>query len=158
MKYFLLGCLLISIGCSQVTDEPVLVEDRVIVWGEIQAYATQSSDQWNWAAADAVFAQSDRPVSIAIWPYALWDQATCHASWPSVVTVYGLHFQAPYPPCDETAYQAWLRAVAARYGDRVAEWRVIDQSEQQAPPFANFIGSTEEYTALVDLTETAIMQ
>lgn len=158
MKYYLLGIVWLLTGCTSTFTEPVVVEDRVLVWGEIQAYATQSPEQWNWSAADAVFAQSDRLVSIAIWPYALWDQATCHASWPSVVTVYGLHFQAPYPPCDETAYQVWLQAVGNRYGDRVAEWRVIDQAEQQAPPFANFIGSTEDYEALVNLTETVIMQ
>lgn len=157
MKYFLLSCLLIGVGCTQITDEPVLVEDRVIVWGEVQAYAAQAPEQWNWAAADAVFAQSDQPISIAIWPYALWDQATCHASWPSVVTVYGLHFQAPYPPCDQAAYQLWVKAVVKRYDDRVSNWRILDDFKQQEPPFANFIGSTEDYQAVVELTKTAIM-
>lgn len=158
MKYILLSLLLVCLGCTQSTDAPIYVEDRIVVWGEIQAYATQSPDRWNWSAADAVFAQYDKPISIAIWPYALWDQATCHASWPSVVTVYGLHFQAPYPPCDDVAYQQWLNQVVIRYGDQVDDWRVIDAFAEQEPPFANFIGSTTDYEALVNLTEAAIMK
>ncbi|EKD78841.1 MAG: hypothetical protein ACD_41C00251G0004 [uncultured bacterium] len=159
MKY-LWPCLIVLLaGCTTATADPVVVEDRVLVWGEIQTFPTQPVEKWNWSAADAVLADyDDTAISVAIWPYALWDQATCHAGFPTVVTGYGLHFQAPYPPCDTAAYQTWVQAVVERYGDRVSNWRIIDQSDQQEPPLANFIGSTAEYEALVDLTETAIMQ
>ncbi|EKD79344.1 MAG: hypothetical protein ACD_41C00097G0001 [uncultured bacterium] len=157
MKYSLLVGLVWLVGCTQTSPVPLYVEDRVFVWGEIQTTPDLPVEQWDWSAADAVLAKYDQPISLAIWPYALWDQASCHALWSTVITTYGIHFQAPYPVCDETAYQYWLTQIEERYGDQVADWRVIDDHQQQEPPLANFIGSEEDYSRLVDLTKTVIM-
>lgn len=149
MKYLGLGLVALCLGCAPAAEPPLYLNDRVFVWGEIQTDKNVPQEQWDWSAVDAVLAEYDQPVSVSVWPYALWDQVSCHATWSSVVTVYGPHFQAPYPPCDQAAYRTWLQAAQDKYADQVVEWRIIDEYTQQEPPYANFIGSDQDYQAIL---------
>ena len=129
--------------------EPTVFSSQSVVWGEVQLTADQPADQWVWPAV------SDNTVLI-ISPYALWDQASCHSDWPSVVTLLGTSFQAPYPPCDQTAYDRWLGAVVAHYQTKVAAWQIIATPAEQAPPFAHYIGSAGSYADLAVQTANSI--
>lgn len=137
-RWWLVSLLCVVTGCGQVTPPPAF-SAQSLVWGDIQLTPDQPAEQWVWpdVPADTV---------ITIWPYALWDQATCHADWPSVITLLGTSFEAPYPPCDQTAYDTWLRAAVAHYQTKVAAWQIVATPAQQDPPFANYIGSASSYS------------
>lgn len=149
MKLWLLVATTILVAsCSQVT-EPTAFGSQSVVWGEVQLTADQPADQWVWPAV------SDNTV-LMISPYALWDQASCHADWPSVVTLLGTSFQAPYPPCDQAAYDAWLRAVVEQYQNKVTTWQMIAAPAEQASPFAHYIGSPSSYASVLVHTAQTI--
>lgn len=149
--------LLLSAGCTTSANAPLL-QTQALVWGNIQTTADQSVAEWDWSAVDAAMAAQTDPVIMPIYPYALWDQATCHGDWPSMITVFGSHFQAPYPPCDQAAYQLWLQTLVTRYADQVAAWQVITTPTDQAAPSAEFIGPASVYGDLVILTANTIHQ
>lgn len=144
----LVATTMLVAGCSQVT-EPIVFSSQSVVWGEVQLTADQPADQWVWPAV------SDNTVLI-ISPYALWDQASCHSDWPSVLTLLGTSFQAPYPPCDQTAYDRWLGAAVAHYQTKLAVWQIVAAPAEQAPPFAHYIGSANSYADLVVQTAQTI--
>lgn len=146
--WWLISLLCVVIGCGQVTPPPVF-STQSLVWGDSQLTPDQSAEQWIWpdVSADTV---------ITIWPYALWDQATCHADWPSVITLLGRSFQAPYPPCDQTAYDTWLCAAVQHYQTKAVAWQIIAAPDQQAAPFANFIGSPSSYASVAVHTAQTI--
>jgi hypothetical protein len=130
------------------------------VWGEIVATADTPVADWNWTATDAVFtaaAAAELDVMITLWPYALWDQVQCHATWPSTLSLYGTHFQAPYAPCDWTAYNQWVTAVVERYGDQVNTWQIMQLPEQQTSPLAFYQGSAQDYAEIARVTSADIL-
>ncbi len=50
------------------------------VWGEIVPQPNLPESDWNWAQTDALIAQAQTnnvTVMATLWPYALWDQASC---------------------------------------------------------------------------------
>lgn len=129
------------------------------IWGDVQRRPDQLSKDWSWGETDSVIVQANEQqlyLVVTLWPYALWDQAECHGDWPSVISLLGEHFAAPYVPCDAEAYQSWVQAVVERYGDSVTVWQIMRFPEQQEPPFAHFIGSAQEYASLSKKTAQAI--
>ncbi|MBI4407352.1 MAG: hypothetical protein HY565_02515 [Candidatus Kerfeldbacteria bacterium] len=139
-RWLLITTIVVVAGCGQVT-EPIAFGSQSVVWGEVQSAADQPAEQWSWPTVS-------EDTVITIWPYALWDQASCHSDWPSVVTLLGTSYQAPYPPCDQTAYDTWLRAAVTQYQTKVVAWQVVAAPAQQDPPFANYIGSASSYADL----------
>ncbi len=156
MKHYLwLVALLGLAGCGTTSDAPLL-QSQVVTWGDIQITAEQTPAEWDWSGVDDALATQKTDLIVPIYPYALWDQANCHADWPSVVTIFGPSFQAPYPPCDQAAYTRWLTALVERYGDRVAAWQILASPTDQAPPTAQFIGGEQSYAELLTLSASAI--
>lgn len=129
------------------------------IWGDIQIEPDQSVEQWSWQQTDSIIQAAeahDVNVVVTLWPYALWDQAQCHGDWPNLITLFGAQFGAPYPPCDQSSYQTWVKAVVQRYGDTVTTWQVMRLPEQQAAPLATFVGSSQTYYTIAQLTAEAI--
>jgi hypothetical protein len=152
-----LSVALLFVGCG--TNQSVTVlNTHDVVWGGVQTASDQSSADWDWTAPDAVLQLENKQTVIPIYPYALWDQATCHGDWPSLITVYGSQFQAPYPPCDTIAYSAWVTALVERYHSKVDTWQVLNLPVQQAAPTAQFVGPANVYGDVIVLTAQAIKQ
>jgi len=130
-----------------------------LVWGDIVTTPNVPEAEWDWSEADALFTAAeaaDVTVIVTLWPYALWDQASCHGDWPTLFSLHGDQFTAPYMPCDTAAYAAWVKAAAQRYGDRVAAWQIMRYPEQQTEPLAYFQGGAEYYVEIVRLSTAAI--
>lgn len=157
MKRYLGLLLLISLaGCGSTTSDLPLLQSHAVTWGDIQISPEQSPAEWDWSGVDEALADQPDSLIVPIFPYALWDQAQCHAEWPSMLTVFGPSFQAPYPPCDQAAYTRWLTALAERYADQVAAWQILAVPTDQVPPTAQFVGSAQAYAELVEISAEAI--
>ena len=151
-----LGLSVLLAGCGQPKSFSTITLPGPIVWGDIQTASDAPTADWNWLASD--LALKDVSTTVApIWPYALWDQASCHGDWPSAASLLGNQFQAPYPPCDTAAYTTWLHAVVQRY-PQVLAWQVLTEVEQQTAPFARYQGTPTEYVQLVATTTQAMRQ
>ncbi|EKE01504.1 MAG: hypothetical protein ACD_21C00114G0004 [uncultured bacterium] len=131
------------------------------VWGEIVPQPNLPESDWNWAQTDALIAQAQTnnvTVMATLWPYALWDQASCHGDWSTIYSLYGTEFTAPYVPCDMVAYSTWVAAVVKRYGSSVNIWQIMRYPEQQTAPVACFKGVEQNYYEIVLTSAKAIRE
>ena len=86
----------------------------VFVWGLIE----KTPGEYVWKRSDSLVTaiQQDRVgVLTTIWPFAEWDQNTCHADKPKAQPVFPILTDSLYKPCDIDAYIAWLEATIERY-------------------------------------------
>jgi len=112
--------------------------------------------------------QQDRvAVLTTIWPFAEWDQKTCHADKPKSQPVFPILADSLYEPCDIDAYIAWLEATIERYdGDGfndmpgleypLRHWEVSNEPSMQQPALTFFKGEPEDYLKLLQVSYTAI--
>lgn len=164
MKQFWLSLGLLALtGCSLTGDTNYFgaaqTQPGPFVWGDIQTAPDQAQADWNWTATDNFIQQAQQthlPFVITVWPYALWDQATCHGDRSTVPTLFSHQFIAPYVPCDSAAYTTWLTALVQRYHGQVISWEIMHQPDVQAPPLANYIGTSADYIDLFVRTAAAI--
>jgi hypothetical protein len=102
-----------------------------------------------------------------IWPFADWDQETCHADLPVIEDDFPDLAQRRGLPCDVDAYQTFVRGLVERYdGDGhndmpgllypVKHWEVANEPEMNEPPLVFFQGTAADYVELLDMTAEAI--
>jgi len=138
----------------------------VFVWGLIE----KTPGEYDWKRSDSLVTaiQQDRVgVLTTIWPFAEWDQNTCHADKPKAQPVFPILTDSLYKPCDIDAYIAWLEATIERYdGDGLNDmpgleyplrhWEVSNEPSMQQPDLTFFMGEPEDYLELLQVSYTAI--
>jgi hypothetical protein len=105
--------------------------------------------------------QQDRvAVLTTLWPFANWDQETCHNDQPKSQPAFPELGDSFYAPCDLDAYTTWLEATIERYdGDGVNDmpgleypmrhWEIANEPEMQGPDFTFFQGDSTAYLELL---------
>ena len=138
----------------------------VFVWGLIE----KTPGEYDWKRSDSLVTaiQQDRVgVLTTIWPFAEWDQKTCHAEKTKTQPVFPVLTDSLYKPCDIDAYIAWLEATIERYdGDGLDDmpgleyplrhWEVSNEPSMQQPDLTFFMGEPEDYLELLQVSYTAI--
>jgi len=130
----------------------------VFSWGLIEV----DPGNYNWRDTDKMVRvmQKDRvAVLTTLWPFADWDQETCHGDQPKAKPTFPELGDSLYAPCDIGAYTAWLEATVERYdGDGLNDmpgleypmrhWEVANEPEMQKPGLTFF---QEDSAAYLDL-------
>lgn len=129
---------------------------------------------YEWSAVDQQVRQwqNNRVAVLAtIWPFAAWDQLTCHSTQPQASgTVFRDLPSRLYAPCDQQAYTRWLTALVDRYdGDGVNDmtglqypirhWEVANEPELQGSPQSDmtfFQEGPQVYLELLQASYAAI--
>ena len=136
------------------------------IWGEIE----RKQGKYDWRETDRLVsqAQSQRlAVVVTIWPFADWDQESCHADMPRAAGSFPEFGDLLYLPCDMDAYLAWLSAVVARYdGDGIDDmpklayplrhWEILNEPAMQSPELTFFQEGPDEYLELLLRSYTVV--
>ena len=136
------------------------------IWGTIET----TPGAYSWRALDRFVAnaQSLRVAQLTtIWPFARWDQESCHGDQPVAQNGFPEFGDRLYAPCDMDAYLAWLGSVVERYdGDGVDDmpgleyglkhWEILNEPGMQGPELTFFQDSAEDYLELLKLSYTTI--
>jgi len=131
----------------------------VFAWGLVET----EPGRYNWQTTDEIVAamQQDRvAVLTTLWPFAEWDQATCHSEQPKAQPVFPELGDLLYAPCDLVAYSDWLAATVERYdGDGINDmpgleypirhWEIANEPEMQGPELTFFQGDSTAYLELL---------
>ena len=141
------------------------------VWGWIEPQTgKRGRGRYLWTASDNWVRkwQNNRlAVLVMIWPFAQWDQNSCHADEPAAVNPRPGMGDRLYAPCDSKAYASWLRAAVERYdGDGVDDmpgleyplrhWEVGNEPDMHGPNLTIFQGDSADYLELLKLSYTTI--
>ena len=138
------------------------------IWGDIE----QEPGSFDWTIADEYVLESqsyDILIMATIWPYAQWDQKTCHEELPGVP-------RKDFPelgnyrstPCDDDAYIRFVKALVERYdGDGnddmknlkypIKHWEVINEPEMEGDlVFFTSENKADDYKEILKITYNAI--
>lgn len=128
------------------------------VWGNIEG--TKGTFSWTKMDKEVKGAQKyNLQLLVTIWPYATWDQKTCHASLKKAK---GFEKELPLKrgePCDYSAYKNFLTRLVERYDDDgkddmlglkygVKYWEVLNEPEMKGD-LVFFKGTAKEYFDLL---------
>lgn len=140
------------------------------VWNTIEP----TPGRYEWSNVDSQIRSWQRQrvaILATIWPFAGWDQQTCHAGQPQATgTVFRDLPNRLYAPCNQQAYTIWLKALVDRYnGDGVNDmpglqypirhWEVANEPELQGPTQSGmtfFQEGPDVYLKLLHLSYSAI--
>jgi len=136
------------------------------IWGEIE----RKPGDYNWRRTDQLISQwQSRRVAVlvTVWPFADWDQESCHADQSRAEGSFPEFGDLLYMPCDMDAYLAWLSAVVERYdGDGVGDmpgmdyplrhWEILNEPAMQSPELTFFQEGPEEYLQLLQLSYNTV--
>ena len=106
-------------------------------------------------------------VLVTIWPFAGWDQDSCHSDKPEAVGMFPGMGSRLYSPCNKESYSNWLTAVVERYdGDGINDmpglkypirhWEVLNEPEMQGPELTFYQEDSNSYLELLKLSHQAI--
>jgi hypothetical protein len=136
------------------------------IWGWIER--TPGGYDWTEPDLDVQKLQEQRLAILAtIWPFAGWDQATCHGSQPRARGAFGEFGNLLYAPCDMETYLTWLRATVERYdGDGIDDmpglaypirhWEILNEPEMQGPQLRFFQEEPAVYADLLRCSYEAV--
>lgn len=130
-------------------------------WGNISS----APDFYNWAAADQ-FVRSATAAKLnvvgIIWPFADFDQTTCHQNAAVATALHGATRRAA--PCDANAVRAYIKELVGRYADvgapktlsgaRIRVWMLGDAPDRQE----NWHDTPQSYAAFTALAYAAIKE
>ncbi|MBD3262755.1 hypothetical protein GF374_00040 [Candidatus Woesearchaeota archaeon] len=136
--------------------------------------------QGNYNFADSDFwvkeiQKNNLAISGTIWPYADWDQETCHSTECEVTPedeFYPKFGKTEIPisrcaPCNLDDYKTFVTKMVERYdGDGVGDmagletpikyWEVLNEPEMAGPTLTFFIGTEQEYVNILKASYEAI--
>ena len=106
-------------------------------------------------------------VLVTIWPFADWDQDSCHSDKPEAVGMFPGMGSRLYSPCNKEAYSNWLTAVVERYdGDGINDmpglkypirhWEVLNEPAMQGPELTFYQEDSNSYLELLKLSHQTI--
>lgn len=136
------------------------------IWDVVE----RTPGNYDWSEPDLTVEKLQRQrlaLLATIWPFAVWDQETCHSHRPPAQGAFhefGTHL---YMPCDVDAYLAWLTALIERYdGDGeddmpglmypIRHWEVLNEPEMQGAELTFFQESPSAYATLLRVSYAAI--
>ena len=138
------------------------------VWGAIE----KTPGAYDWSQVDRFVSESQdfNILTVAtIWPFADWDQASCHEKLPGAPVGF-MPSLGDYrgKPCDSGAYQRFVTALTERYdGDGVDDapglripikyWEIVNEPEWN--PGSNFFSSetgSDDYLEVLKISSQAI--
>ncbi|MFH1788532.1 MAG: hypothetical protein ABH834_04050 [Candidatus Altiarchaeota archaeon] len=141
------------------------------IWNEIQP----AKGSYNWKKPDSYVKYSQSygfNILATIWPFATWDQKTCHSE--RECRGYGFDGKGELPtlrckPCDMGAYYSFVRALVERYdGDGVNDmpglkypikyWEAGNEPEMQGNELSFFKGNSNDYLDVLKETYTAVKE
>lgn len=143
------------------------------MWGSVE----RSPGNFTWTQPDAMVRMAGKhgmKMMINIWPFATWDQKTCHASKDCVFknsdpvtgkTFYHWRCQ----PCSMNGYTAYLNKLVERYdGDGVDDmpglvvpvkhYEILNEPEKRWVDCTWYFGSPKQYVELVQRSREAMKQ
>jgi len=139
-----------------------------VVWG----YIEQDKGKYQWDMVDSYVKKAqdyDFNLMLTIFPFADWDQITCHG-----IESQGAGFERTLPlnrckPCDISAYQEFIRNVVERYdGDGnqdmpglragIKYWEVSNEPSMQEGRIAFFKGTSQDYLDILKVTYEAVKE
>ncbi len=138
----------------------------VFSWGLIE----KSPGRLDWYHADGLIQsmqKDDAGILITLWPFADWDQQSCHSGKPLYRPIFPELGASLYKPCDLSAYSSWVNATVERYdGDGIDDmpkllypvrhWEIANEPEMQEPPVVFFQGGPADYIELLQASTQAI--
>lgn len=137
------------------------------IWGEIE----RSPGRFDWKDADKEVKTSQQygvNIIATIWPFADWDQSSCHSRISSsrsfIFDELGDYRQKP---CDMNSYQNFINDLVERYdGDGIDDmpnlvvpikyWEVSNEPSMQEDWLVFFRGSEEDYFDILNVTYQSI--
>lgn len=136
-------------------------------WDKIEK---EKGTPYNWSEADAVvryWQSRDQAILATIWPFAQWDQNSCHSNDPKVKDPFGTEMIRMNSICYVEPYQNWVRAMAERYdGDGVDDmpglkypithWEISNEPDMQTPELAFFQSGNVAYEEIFRLAHDEI--
>lgn len=129
------------------------------IWGEIEV----RPGEYNWERVDMLVTnaqQQQLAILATVWPFAPWDQESCHEGQPVAQGAFPEFGNRLYAPCDMEAYTAWFNALVERYdGDGVKDmpglayplrhWEILNEPAMQGPELTFFQESPEAYLEIL---------
>ncbi len=137
-------------------------------------YNFDNTDAWVHAAQE-----NNLEIIGTIWPFASWDQETCHEEIDCMVSSGDIFYPKKMfsrnngipaqrcAPCNEDAYVTFVTKLVERYdGDGIDDmegltqpvkvWEILNEPEMQNEGLTFFKGSKEEYMKIVVISHGAI--
>jgi len=136
------------------------------IWGDIES----TPGVYRWTVVDRVVQDLQRErlaILATVWPFARWDQETCHSDQARAKGAFREFGNLLYSPCDVEAYTAWLTTLVERYdGDGVEDmprlqypirhWEILNEPEMQGAKLCFFQEEPDIYVGLLRLSFAAI--
>lgn len=136
------------------------------VWNNVEP----ESGNFYWDELDDIVKNAqkkDLQLLITIWPYADWDQETCHKNGKEAA---GFEYELPLlrdVPCNFGAYQNFLAKLVERYDDdglddmaglkyKIKYWEVLNEPEFNSGGLVFFQGTADEYYQILKVSHEAI--
>ncbi|HEC31453.1 MAG TPA: hypothetical protein ENI41_03070 [Deltaproteobacteria bacterium] len=138
------------------------------IWDEIEP----EPGQFDWVYADEVVKESqnhDINILATLWPFAEWDQSSCHQKLPAEKTEdFGKLGEYRQKPCNMQAYKNFVKKVVERYdGDGFEDmpelkypikyWEVSNEPSMQED-LVFFKGTPEDYFEILKTTYQAVKE
>ncbi len=138
------------------------------IWGEIE----RVPGEYNWRRTDQLVSQAQSrraAVLVTVWPFAEWDQESCHADQPHAKGAFPEFGDLLYMPCDMAAYLTWLGAMVERYdGDGLDDmpglvyplrhWEILNEPAMQSTELTFFQEGPAEYLELLKVSYAAVKE
>jgi hypothetical protein len=137
------------------------------IWGQIE----KESGIYNWDDCDKEVKRSQKygaNIIATIWPFADWDQSSCHSKAGSISTmIFSELGKYRQKPCDMEAYTDFIKKLVERYdGDRnndmpdlvvpIKYWEVSNEPSMQEDFHTFFVGSAKDYFDILNATYQAV--
>jgi hypothetical protein len=132
------------------------------IWGRIET----SPGVYNWGSCDEEVKRSQKygvNIIATIWPFADWDQSSCHTILSGVDLIFDELGNYRGKPCDMESYTGFISKLVERYdGDGVDDmdglvvpikyWEVSNEPSMQHDFHTFFVGSAQDYFDILNAT------
>ena len=131
-------------------------------WDQIEK---EKGQVYDWSETDreiSYWQERDQAILATIWPYAQWDQNSCHPKDSKVKHPFGSEMIKMYSICHVEPFQQWVRAMAERYdGDGIDDmpeliypithWEIGNEPDLQTPELTFFQSGAGAYAEIFRL-------
>lgn len=152
---------------SVIKDGWVRVHPGPFWWDKIEK---EKGASYEWEEADDVvryWQSRDQAILATIWPFAQWDQNSCHTDDPKVKDPFGTEMIRMNSICHVEPFQNWVRTMSERYdGDGIDDmpglkypithWEISNEPDMQTPELTFFQSGNGAYEEIFRLAHDEI--
>lgn len=152
---------------EMIKDGWVRVHPGPFWWNRIEK---EKGTKYDWSEADTVvryWQSRDQAILATIWPFAQWDQNSCHPDDPKVKDPFGTEMIRMNSICHVEPYQNWIRTMAERYdGDGIEDmpglkypithWEISNEPDMQTEKLTFFQSGSAAYEEIFRLAHDEI--